>query len=68
MQELIQQLQEKAGLNAEQATKAIEVVREFVKSKVPPFIGETVDKWFAGIDGQEQPPKNPQPSDDFLDG
>jgi len=66
MQELIQQLQEKAGLTTEQATKAIEVVRDFVKSKVPPFIGDTVDKWFAGMDN---PPKSIQQSDeDFLDG
>jgi len=69
MQELIQQLQEKAGLNGEQAAKAIDVVREFVKSKVPPFIAETVDKWFAGMEGQEQPPKKTPPAeDDFLDG
>jgi hypothetical protein len=65
MQELIQQLQEKAGLSTEQAAKAIDVVKEFVKSKVPPFIGDTVDKWFAGIENQ---PKDVQQNDDFLDG
>lgn len=65
MQELIQQLQEKAGLSTEQAAKAIDVVKEFVKSKVPPFIGDTVDKWFSGMENQ---PKDVQQNDDFLDG
>ncbi|WP_298740746.1 hypothetical protein [uncultured Chitinophaga sp.] len=65
MQELIQQLQEKAGLSAEQATKTIEVVKDFVKSKVPPFIGETVDKWFASAGGANQ--QAPEQQDDFLD-
>jgi hypothetical protein len=67
MQELIQQLREKAGLSAEQATKAIEVMRDFVKSKVPPFIGDTVDKWFAGIDSSSKG-KEVEQNDDFLDG
>jgi deoxyhypusine synthase len=66
MQELIQQLQEKAGLNAEQAAKAIDVVRDFVKSKVPPFIGDTVDKWFAGMDSPAKE-KETEQQDDFLD-
>lgn len=66
MQELIQQLQEKAGLNAEQAAKAIDVMKDFVKSKVPPFIGDTVDKWFAGMGGNQ--PKAAEQNDDFLDG
>jgi deoxyhypusine synthase len=67
MQELIQQLQEKAGLNAEQAAKAIDVMRDFVKSKVPPFIGDTVDKWFAGM-GSPAKEKEAEQNDDFLDG
>jgi deoxyhypusine synthase len=67
MQELIQQLQEKAGLNAEQAAKAIDVMKDFVKSKVPPFIGDTVDKWFAGM-GSPTKEKETEQNDDFLDG
>jgi hypothetical protein len=43
-------------------------MRDYVKSKVPPFIGDTVDKWFAGIDGPQQPAKDVAASDDFLDG
>ncbi len=68
MQELIQQLQEKAGLNPQQAEQAIAVMRDYVKSKVPPFIGETVDKWFAGMGSQQPEKKDVQQSDDFLDG
>jgi hypothetical protein len=67
MRELIQQLQEKAGLSVEQAAKAIDVMREFVKSKVPPFIGDTVDKWFTGMASQQKD-ADVQPADDFLDG
>ncbi len=36
MQELIQQVKDKAGINDEQAVKAIEAVKDFVKSKLPP--------------------------------
>jgi len=68
MQELIQQLQEKAGLNPQQAAQAIEVMRDFVKSKVPPFIGETVDKWFAGMGSEPAAKKDTVQGDDFLDG
>lgn len=68
MQDLIQQLQEKAGLSAEQATQAITVMRDYVKSKVPPFIADTVDKWFAGMDSPQKPAKDVAASDDFLDG
>ncbi|HEY8916372.1 MAG TPA: hypothetical protein VIM87_08035 [Chitinophaga sp.] len=68
MQDLIQQLQEKAGLSAEQATQAITVMRDYVKSKVPPFIGDTVDKWFAGMDNPQPPAKDVAAADDFLDG
>lgn len=67
MQELIQQLQEKAGLSTEQAAKAIDVMRDFVKSKVPPFIGDTVDKWFVGMGGPAKEKEAGQ-NDDFLDG
>lgn len=49
MQELIQQLQDKAGLTAEQAAQSIDVIKEYVKGKLPPFIAGTVDNWFAGM-------------------
>ena len=47
MQELIDKLKEKAGLTDEQAVKAIEAVKDFVKDKFPMMAG-AVDKLFEG--------------------
>ena len=56
MQELIDRLKSNAGLNDEQALKAIEVVKQFTKEKFPLFAG-AIDKLFDkyGVD-----------KDDFL--
>ena len=45
MQELIDRLKSNAGLNDEQAIKAIEVVKQFTKEKFPLFAG-AIDKLF----------------------
>lgn len=45
MQELITQLIEKAGLNADQAAKAIDTVKDFIKEKFP-MLGGAVDNMF----------------------
>lgn len=47
MQELIAQLTEKAGISPEQATKAINTIKDFVKEKFPMLSG-AVDNMFAG--------------------
>lgn len=47
MQELVQQLKDRAALNDEQAMKAIEVMKEFIHSKVPPMFSSFVDNFFA---------------------
>ncbi len=47
MQELITQLTEKAGISAEQAAKAINTIKDFVKEKFPMLSG-AVDNMFAG--------------------
>lgn len=47
MQELITRLTEKAGISAEQATKTINTIKEFVKEKFP-MLGGAVDNMFAG--------------------
>ena len=47
MEELIEQLQTKAGLTEEQATKAIETIKDFVKEKFPMMAG-AVDQLFEG--------------------
>lgn len=46
MQELINRLTEKAGLSADQATKAIDTVKEFIKEKFPMVAG-AVDNVFS---------------------
>lgn len=48
MEELIAQLKEKAGLNDEQAMKAVEVMKEFIMGKVPPMFSGFVDSFLAG--------------------
>jgi hypothetical protein len=47
MQELITRLTQKAGISAEQATKTIDTIKEFVKEKFP-MLGGAVDNMFAG--------------------
>ena len=47
MQELITRLTEKAGISAEQASKTIDTIKEFVKEKFPMLSG-AVDNMFAG--------------------
>ena len=46
MQELINKLTEKAGISAEQASKAIDTIKDFVKEKFP-MLGGAVDNMFA---------------------
>jgi hypothetical protein len=46
MQELITRLTEKAGISADQANKAIDTIKEFVKEKFP-MLGGAVDNMFA---------------------
>jgi hypothetical protein len=46
MQELINRLTEKAGISAEQANKAIDTIKDFVKEKFPMMAG-AVDNLFA---------------------
>ena len=47
MKELIEKLVKEAGINAEQAKKAIESIADFVKEKFP-MLGGAVDKIFSG--------------------
>jgi hypothetical protein len=51
MQELISRLTEKAGINADQATKAIDTIKDFVKEKFPMMAG-AVDNLFAAQGGE----------------
>jgi hypothetical protein len=47
MQELIQQLTQKAGLSPDQAQKALTTIADFVKDKFP-MLGGAVDQMFTG--------------------
>lgn len=59
MKELIAELQSKAGLSEEQAMKALQVLTEHIKSKLPPMMQGMVDNFIGG--------QQPQ-ADDFVDG
>ncbi|MCF6402430.1 hypothetical protein L3C95_06055 [Chitinophaga filiformis] len=48
--DLLKELQEKAGLSNEQALKTFEILKEYVRGKVPGFLSGTVEKWFADIE------------------
>ena len=48
MQELINDLIEKANLSPEDAAKAAQTAVEFVKSKVPPFFGDKIEELING--------------------
>ncbi len=49
MQELITRLTEKAGISADQATKVIDTIKDFVKEKFPMMAG-AVDNLLGGED------------------
>jgi hypothetical protein len=45
MDDLIQQLKEKAGLSDEQAVKALQTIKEYIQSKLPPMMSGMVDNF-----------------------
>jgi hypothetical protein len=48
MEELIQQLTEKAGITPEQAQQALETVKDFIKEKFPMMAGAVDNLFPAG--------------------
>lgn len=58
MQELIEKLQNEAGLTEKQAWQAITIVKDFAKSKFPMF-GGAIEKAFAKHSKKDE--------EDFLD-
>lgn len=50
MEELVQELIDKAGLTKEQAEKSVKVTLEYVRSKVPPMMQGMVDNFFGSTD------------------
>jgi hypothetical protein len=56
MEELINRLKENAGINDEQAAKALENIKDFVKENFP-MLGGAVDNMFgaAGSGSSDEP-------------
>ena len=52
MQELINRLKENAGINEEQAMKALETIKDCVKEKFP-MLGGAVDNMFSASGSDE---------------
>jgi ferritin-like metal-binding protein YciE len=44
---LLEQLKAKAGLNEEQALKAVQTIAEFIKGKVPPMMHGMIDNFLT---------------------
>lgn len=53
MEQIIKELQEKAGLTEEQAKKALEVMKDFIQSKIPPMMHGMVDNFLKDNDNDE---------------
>lgn len=53
MQELINRLKENAGINDEQAKKALETIKDFVKEKFP-MLGGAVDNMLGSSGSSEE--------------
>lgn len=60
MQELINLLQQKAGLTEEQAKKSLDTIKEFIQSKLPPIMHGMVDNFMGASSSDDE--------DDFVDG
>ena len=48
MQELINELQEKAGLTPEQSVKALDVIKTYIQGQLPPMMQGMVDNFMSG--------------------
>ena len=53
MQELIDRLKANAGISDEQATKALETIKDFVKEKFP-MLGSAVDNMFGAASKDDE--------------
>lgn len=53
MDKLLELVQDKAGISADQAQKAIEAVVEFMQDKLPGPIGDQVAKIAGGDEGDD---------------
>jgi len=65
MQDLIQQLKDKANLTEDQAYKSLQVMRDYIHSKVPPMFSGVVDSFLG--DNFKSAGDTAHHDDDFLD-
>ncbi len=54
MEELINRLKQNVGINDEQAAKALQTIKDFVKEKFP-MLGGAVDNMFADAGASDEP-------------
>ena len=47
MQDLINQLVEKAGLTQDQAEKSLQVIKDYIQSQLPPMMQGMVDNFLS---------------------
>lgn len=55
MEDLVKKLQEEAGLTEEQAVKSLEVVKNFIQSKVPPMMHPMIENFMNAKEDGEDP-------------
>lgn len=48
MNELVNQLVQKAGLTEDQASKAVDVIKEYIQGQLPPMMQGMVDNFLQG--------------------
>jgi nucleoid DNA-binding protein len=53
MEDLIKKLTETAGINEDQAAKAIETVVNFIKEKLPPMMHGAVDNFIGSSNSSD---------------
>ncbi len=47
MEDLVQELKDKAGLTEEQAHKTIQTIKDYIQSKLPPMFSGMVDNFLG---------------------
>jgi len=65
MQDLIDKLKQEAGLTEDQAKKSLNILKDYIRSKVPPMFSGIVDNFLGKGENHEDDPLAPPPADDF---
>jgi hypothetical protein len=51
MEQLVQELVSKAGLTEDQASRSVEIIKEYIMGHVPPMFSEFVENFFKSNEG-----------------